>query len=111
MEAGQLGEHFDRVSDAVRQYLGGRYGFDGLESTTREILKHLSRVVPPIDSSDTIATFLSKADLVKFANVTPTEQECLEALERGETIVRQTLPESPGAPVRESDEATGEARP
>ena len=34
----RFAEHFDRVSDCVRKYLGDRYGFDGLESTTRETL-------------------------------------------------------------------------
>ena len=27
--------------DALREYLGGRYGFDGLESTTDEVLSRL----------------------------------------------------------------------
>ena len=31
-------EHFDRVSDASASISGDRYGFDGLESTTRETL-------------------------------------------------------------------------
>ena len=38
MAEGRFAEHFDRVSDIVRKYLGLRFGFDGLESTTREAL-------------------------------------------------------------------------
>jgi hypothetical protein len=87
-------EHFARVSDVVRQYLGARYGFDGLESTTREILSALGALSPPIPSRSTIGVFLRKADLVKFAKQTPSEAECLEALQHGEQIVRTTMPEA-----------------
>lgn len=86
-------EHFDRVSHIVRQYCGDRYGFDGLESTTREMLSVLRRVVPPIPVLDVIEAFLRQADLVKFARLTPSAEECAEALARGETIVRRTIPE------------------
>jgi hypothetical protein len=54
LEDGKRGEYFDRVSDALRRYLGGRYGFDalgqaesGLETTTEEMLDLLKRVRPP----------------------------------------------------------------
>ncbi len=36
-------EYFDRVSDAMRTYLGALYGFDGLESTTDEAIANLKR--------------------------------------------------------------------
>ena len=36
------------MSDAVRKYLGGRYGFDGLETTTGEMTSILKRVEPPV---------------------------------------------------------------
>ena len=43
LETARFAEFFDRVNDAVRQYLGSRYGFDGLESTTDETLAALRR--------------------------------------------------------------------
>ena len=39
VDEGRYAEHFDRVCDAVRKYLGGRYGFDGLETTTDEMTR------------------------------------------------------------------------
>jgi hypothetical protein len=84
--------HFDRVSSAIRKYLGERFGFDGLECTTRETLLLLNEVRPEIVVLDTIRAFLRQADLVKFARLTPTEEECEQALERAERIVRQTIP-------------------
>jgi hypothetical protein len=92
VDAGRFAEQFDRVSFAIRRYLGDRYGFDGLESTTREILGVLRRVVPPVAVLPQIQTFLRHADLVKFARLTPTAAECREALEQGEHIVRKTIP-------------------
>ena len=92
---GRFAEHFDRVSDIVRRYLGDRYGFDGLESTTREMLGELRATTPRISMLDEIERFLRQADLVKFARLTPTEAECETALSRGEEIVRRTVPAAP----------------
>jgi hypothetical protein len=103
IEQQRYAEHFDRSSHTVRKYLGGRYGFDGLESTTWEIMQLLRRVVPPVGPLDEISAFLRQADLVKFARLTPTPEECRIALERGEDIVHRTLP--PVAALGPSDTA------
>jgi hypothetical protein len=89
----RFAEHFDRVSDIVRKYLGARFGFDGLESTTREVLSVLRRVNPPLESLDSIETFLRQADLVKFAKTVPSAEDCELALTRAERIISTTLPE------------------
>jgi hypothetical protein len=94
---GRFAEHFDRVSDVVRRYLGDRYGFDGLESTTREMLSELRATTPRIIVLDDIERFLRQADLVKFARLTPTELECSTALGEAEQIVERTVP--PPAPA------------
>jgi hypothetical protein len=93
-EQGRFAEHFDRVSDAVRRYLGARYGFDGLETTTREALVALRRVTPRIPVLGEVEEFLQEADLVKFAKLSPAEAECTAALARGEEIVRRTMPQA-----------------
>jgi hypothetical protein len=92
-------EYFDRVSDTVRKYLGELYGFDGLESTTREALAVLRRVSPRIAVLDTIEGSLRDADLVKFARVTPSEGDCALALSRAEEIVHATMPAPLAAPA------------
>jgi hypothetical protein len=91
---GRFAEHFDRVSDIVRKYLGTRFGFDGLESTTREALSVLRRITPPIEPLDSIETFLRQADLVKFAKTVPSAEDCELALTRAERIISATLPEA-----------------
>jgi hypothetical protein len=85
-------EYFDRVSNSVRKYLGARYGFDGLESTTDEMRAVLKRIRPQVPGLKRIAVFLEECDLVKFARAVPDGEACLEALSRGEEIVRTTIP-------------------
>ena len=88
---GRFAEVFDRVSDVLRRYLGDRYGYDGLESTTREALGQLRRVSPGIEDLSGIEVFMRDADLVKFARLTPSEDECLDLLARAEGIVTRTI--------------------
>jgi hypothetical protein len=95
--AGLLGqerydEYFDRVSDVVRRYLGHRFGFDGLESTTDEILASLDHYGSPGIPMQDVRAFLSECDLVKFANLTPTKEQCVDSLAAGEGLVRRTMP-------------------
>jgi len=85
-------EHYDRVSDAVRKYLGGRYGFDGLETTTWEMTAILKRVAPPVHEMPVILGFLEECDLVKFARFTPSDEDCTRVLDQAEHIVRMTVP-------------------
>jgi hypothetical protein len=85
-------EHYDRVSDAVRKYLGGRYGFDGLETTTHEMTAILKRVEPPVYELPVILGFLEECDLVKFARFTPSDEDCTRVLDQAEHIVRMTVP-------------------
>jgi hypothetical protein len=116
IENARFVEHYDRVSYIVRKYAGERYGFDGLESTTREMLSVLRRVVPPIPVLEAIEAFLRHADLVKFARLTPTADECNEALARGQQIVERTvpipiLPERPPPPANAPRPDVGQPPP
>lgn len=123
LETKRDAEYFDRVSDAVRGYLGARFGFDGLESTSDEILTALKKQTSGFVRIDTgsdlgapapgipldeIRHFLAECDLVKFANLKPSTDQCASALTSGEHIVRSTMPFStPGAtrPVAATPEA------
>ena len=91
-------EHYDRISDAVRKYLGGRYGFDGLETTTREMTSLLKRIEPPVVELPTILAFLDECDLVKFARFTPSDEDCTRVLDQAEYIVRVTIPPTVATP-------------
>jgi hypothetical protein len=84
-------EYFDRVSDTIRLYLGARYDFDGLESTTDEVMAALRKADPPAAIYAEIDAFCKECDLVKFANMTPQLDDCSRALDAGEQIVRKTM--------------------
>jgi len=94
LQEGKHAEYLDRLSDTVRRYLGGRYNFDGIESTTDEVLTELSRIRPQIPMFTDIQGMLQDCDLVKFARMSPETQQCLLMLETADRVVRETMPQS-----------------
>ena len=94
------------VSEVIRDYLGGRFGFDSLEMTTDELVdelgRHAGRELASFMVSE-IRAWLSACDLVKFAKVSPTAAEARGALESAIRIVRSTRP----APVVATASAGG----
>ena len=87
----QRAEHMDRVSDVVRVYLGDRYGFDGIESTTQEVLAALQGLSLPVGVFGLVSGLLQHSDLVKFARWMPSVDDCARVLEDAERIVRDTM--------------------
>ena len=76
----------------MREYLGARFGFDGLESTTDEILRPCGARRTSACRCPSWPAFLQECDLVKFADMTPTLDECERALMQAERVVRTTMP-------------------
>jgi hypothetical protein len=101
IEQGRLADHFDRVSGALRQYLGDRFGFDALESTTQEIVGHLQQTPEAAAFASEVEMSLLDVDLVKFAKMAPTEAQCHSLLEQSEQLVRRSIPVVAVAPVAE----------
>lgn len=91
---GQFTSHLERVNHVLRQYLGGRYGFDGLESTTEEVLTALEASPLPKELFTQTRQMLHDSDLVKFAKLVPTEAQCKTALDDVESLVRKTMHET-----------------
>jgi hypothetical protein len=89
---GRLVEWVDGVSDTLRQYLGGRFRFEGLESTTDEVLAHLRRVALSETLRTEVAAILGECDLIKFARVSPEPARCDELLEGASRVVHRTQP-------------------
>ena len=88
-------EYVDGVSDALREYLGRRYGFDGLESTTDEVLRTLERIRPHKLSLSSVSLLLEQCDLVKFARAAPDAEICDEVWNAAAELVRTTIPSEP----------------
>lgn len=67
-------EYYTRLTDALREYMFARFGFNAAEMTTSEILDYLRT----IDNKENIAELkeiLETADLVKFAKLHPDANE------------------------------------
>jgi hypothetical protein len=88
-------EYVDGVSDALREYLGRRYGFDGLESTTDEVLRTLERIRPHKLTLSSVSLLLEQCDLVKFAKASPDVEVLDEVWNGAVSLVRSTTPNEP----------------
>ncbi len=87
---GEFKPFYFRLSEIVRSYLGERYGFDALESTTPELLQALhTRSTPGLPLPD-LATFAQSSDFVRYAKQSPSVEECKQHLELAYRIVQLT---------------------
>ena len=82
----------DQVSDALREYLGRRYEFDGLESTTDEVVTELRKRKLIGLSLDEVIALLRDCDLVKFAKAPLGVEESDLLLAGAFRVVRTTAP-------------------
>jgi hypothetical protein len=111
IEQGQGVEFVDAVSDVVREYLGGRFGFDGLETTSDEMLLELTRRRANVGLIGEVRAYLYRCDLVKFAKVIPDQDEADLVFAKAQDIVRFSTPTHPGAPGAVEPPVAGEAPP
>jgi hypothetical protein len=119
VEKGLVKEHYDGVSDAIREYLGALGGFEGLESTTDEVLGRLRSATPRGVDMLTVEHFFGECDLVKFAKYAPGADEPKAIFSMGVRIVEtsravqeKALQPSPDVPPKAPPAAppAGEAR-
>lgn len=100
-EGGDLRPFYFELSEAIREYLGGRFGFDSLEMTTEELVATLRRVSLGTARGvvgGEVEGWLSACDLVKFAKVSPSTEQARGALETAIRMVEATRPRPEVAP-------------
>ena len=68
-------EYYSSISDALRLYIEERFNVNALESTTDEIMKAFRTQVVDKQSKEKLEQALTLSDLVKFAKLTPIEDE------------------------------------
>ena len=71
-----------RLGDAIRTYLKRVYNIPALEMTTREIIDSLHHELASSDIIKITRKVLNDADMVKFANFQPTEEQAESVLKR-----------------------------
>ena len=91
-------ELFLELSEIVREYVGGRWGFDALEMTTREINHALESRFVDAALCQRFDAFFASSDLVKFAKYLPDPGGARQARVEAEKLVRETCAPDP-APV------------
>jgi len=72
---GNVKEYYSSISDALRLYIEERFNVNALESTTDEIMKAFRTQVVDKQSKEKLEQALTLSDLVKFAKLTPIEDE------------------------------------
>lgn len=83
------------VSDAVRVYLEDRFRFRAPERTTEEFLSELQKSPRLNDEQKkTLADFLERCDLVKFARFEPAETELKQLHSVAHRLVDETKPQA-----------------
>ncbi len=82
----------DAVSDSIRAYLGRRYGFHGLESTTDEIAGQLDLAKSLAVAPAEVVGFLGQCDLVKFAKASLADDASRSLVEEALSLVDRTQP-------------------
>ena len=76
----------------MRGYLGARLHFNALDLTSEEFLEELHRRrLIGLDLGE-LTEEVRWEDLVKFAKLEPSAEECLRAIARSESMVRHTRP-------------------
>jgi hypothetical protein len=103
-------EFVDRVSDTLREYLGGRFAggsllCDGLETTSDEMIGMLREHGVQVDLLREITYFLFHCDLIKFAKVVADQAEVDELLAKARRVVQVSIP----APAPAADSGSGTA--
>jgi len=88
---------FVRLSAVIRRYLEDRFGLRSPELTTEEFLQELARS-PDLFAQhrDLLTAFLTRADLVKFANYVPDERGVEESVEAAQRFLEETREVSRG---------------
>jgi len=82
----------DAVSDSIRGYLGRRFGFHGLESTTDEIAERLATTKALGIAPEEAIAFLGQCDLVKFAKASIADEASRTLIEEAFSLVDRTRP-------------------
>ncbi|HKP56390.1 MAG TPA: hypothetical protein VJV78_06715 [Polyangiales bacterium] len=93
IEAGQGTQFVEQLSHVIRAYLGGRFHFDGLETTTDEMLAQLKLHQAGLGFTQEVGMFLGRCDLVKFAKVEPDADEVDLLFAKAQDLVQFSGPD------------------
>ena len=85
--------YYSELTYTIRLYLEQRFGINAVEQTTREIIAELILADISETDKDYLRKILSRADMVKFAKVIPTNEDSQESLLKSINFVEKTKKE------------------
>ena len=81
---------YSGVTDALREYIAARYGVGAMEMTTAEIFADMSKTDVPADLYQEMKDLFERADFVKFAKFTASDEENAQVLPQAVRFVTTT---------------------
>ncbi len=90
---GRTKEFYSELTDALRIYVGERYGMNAMESTTDEIIENIfQHLEGDINNKNRLQDILVLADYVKFAKFEPLPDENDTSIKKAIEFVKSTAP-------------------
>tara|TARA_Y100000590_G_scaffold468796_1_gene653164 strand:- start:4373 stop:5326 length:954 start_codon:yes stop_codon:yes gene_type:complete len=83
-------KHYFKVSEILKNYLGRRYGFDGVESTSSEIINMIKKRGIEGKTLSEIIYIFDSLDLVKFTDHVPSYQDGVNIVNRTQSLIQNT---------------------
>ena len=81
---------YSGVTDTLREYIAARYGVGALEMTTAEIFDGLKKTDVPAELYEEMKDLFERADFVKFAKFTASDEENAKVLPGAVRFVTET---------------------
>ncbi|MEE4352461.1 MAG: hypothetical protein V2J25_06280 [Desulfatiglans sp.] len=97
-EKGHVKDFYFQFSEILRQYLESIRGFPAAEYTTEEIIFHIRQEV-----DRDIVPLLRNADLVKFADMVPSQAGKEETVRKALDFIDRTSPRTEGEDMKETE--------
>lgn len=89
---GKIKQYYIELSNIIRRYIGGRFNIDAVEATTYELKKVFKHPELSKEKTSDALSFLTRADLVKFAKFIPASHVPLGDYELVKGFVVTTKP-------------------
>ncbi len=102
-QKGMIKEYHSRITEIIRRYFEERFKLPAMEMTTSEAMEQLKTKKESESIRDITYSFLSNADMVKFAKFTPMSSVNEEMIKQAYEIVKSTTPSSGPAPKEEAE--------
>ena len=81
---------YSGITDALREYIAERYGIGAMEMTTAEIFNDMKNTDAPADLLEELKELFERADFVKFAKFTASDEDNAKALPTAVRFVTST---------------------